>query len=803
MAIIKKKLENLKPGKDYLLTVRAKNIDLNITSDYADSVLFTVPQDGTVPNDLGPLELFSSLQTVMFVFNFSTDKDISRYEYELYAAEDIELVGGSYAVKSGSTYISQGFSSANVFTVAVDNLQVMTSSATEGLIQFFGRVRAIDTSNNAGNWTDIVKTDEQTPLIDNQYIGSLTASKITAGTIGAHTIQLNGVNSILKSSNFNGIASSTPGIYDNATTGWLINGLGNAYLANASIRGAVNATDFNLYDDSATPNIIASLGPSQSFLNATSLTTDADFDHSLVFKNRDARIVLEPSIVWTQDSSFSYTITNIQINTPSVGLMTITTSENVIYDDVIPGIGIYGVTPNYFNVDPIAVYDVTGSTTIVAYMPSGTSSSYISGGIVNNFFNPELTISGPTGGNFSNITPASLSLLSDSSSGSRYTIQNGIYGTLGDDALSGNISGYTNTTASGISIQNYFSGSSDNTLTSINTTSTTTLSEITMQTSATLSSTEYSSQVVLSSGTLDVIGNSSMISLSIANLAKVQVWNSGQIGIGPGTDGIAPWTSGTRGNALFQQASLQVVENDSRSSATLSLRHTQRSTTNLNRFGLDLTVDRTSGIAYVTQKENADLILRTTGPSPSYTSYNGIIINSSGAAFAPYRMLVGTTTDDSSQSLTVYGKAAIVYGGVKVIYAGPDTSKSDTSTFLYSDAVYNNTTASGSSVVVDSNGRLRRFTSSSRYKENIESWTTSLNDVLQLRPVSFTGKNDDPDTKIIGLIAEEVEIINPGVVQYSPDGEVEGINYNGIIDMLINAVKELAIQINEIKSKIN
>jgi len=62
----------------------------------------------------------------------------------------------------------------------------------------------------------------------------LTASKITAGTIGAHTITLNGVNSILKSSNYAAPTSNTGG------AGWQISGDGLAIFNNASIRASLD-----------------------------------------------------------------------------------------------------------------------------------------------------------------------------------------------------------------------------------------------------------------------------------------------------------------------------------------------------------------------------------------------------------------------------------------------------------------------------------------------------------------------------------------------------------------------------------
>lgn len=205
MAIIKKKIENLKPGKEYVLTVRAKNSDLNVLSDYSDSIRFQVPNDTTTPSALTNLQLFAGLENVMFVFDYSQDLDVRRYEYELYQNSNMSDEGGPLT----------GFADANVFTVRVSNLQLEEDGG--GLAPFWGRARTIDTTGNVGPWTSLVQTDPHTPLIDNQYIGSLTASKITAGTIGAHTINLNGVNSIIQSTTY----EDTSG-----TQGWQIRGDG-------------------------------------------------------------------------------------------------------------------------------------------------------------------------------------------------------------------------------------------------------------------------------------------------------------------------------------------------------------------------------------------------------------------------------------------------------------------------------------------------------------------------------------------------------------------------------------------------
>ena len=68
MAIIKKKIENLKPGRDYLISVRTKNPDLNVYSESSNSILVSMPKDTTIPDAISSLSLYASFENVMFVF---------------------------------------------------------------------------------------------------------------------------------------------------------------------------------------------------------------------------------------------------------------------------------------------------------------------------------------------------------------------------------------------------------------------------------------------------------------------------------------------------------------------------------------------------------------------------------------------------------------------------------------------------------------------------------------------------------------------------------------------------------------
>jgi hypothetical protein len=89
--------------------------------------------------------------------------------------------------------------------------------------------------------------------------------------------------------------------------------------------------------------------------------------------------------------------------------------------------------------------------------------------------------------------------------------------------------------------------------------------------------------------------------------------------------------------------------------------------------------------------------------------------------------------------------------------------------------------------------------SSVRYKENIETLKYGLDKVVQLRGVSYTKK--DTGAKEIGLIAEEVESILPDVILRNQEGEPDSVSYGRITAVLIEAIKELKMEIEELKRR--
>ena len=78
--------------------------------------------------------------------------------------------------------------------------------------------------------------------------------------------------------------------------------------------------------------------------------------------------------------------------------------------------------------------------------------------------------------------------------------------------------------------------------------------------------------------------------------------------------------------------------------------------------------------------------------------------------------------------------------------------------------------------------------SSARFKDDIKPMDNASETILALKPVSFRYKKElDPD-KIpqFGLIAEEVERVNPDLVVRDEDGKVNTVRYEAVNAMLLN-----------------
>ena len=93
---------------------------------------------------------------------------------------------------------------------------------------------------------------------------------------------------------------------------------------------------------------------------------------------------------------------------------------------------------------------------------------------------------------------------------------------------------------------------------------------------------------------------------------------------------------------------------------------------------------------------------------------------------------------------------------------------------------------SGVPVYVDFNGQLGTILSSRRFKKAIQPMDKTSEAILALKPVTFNYKKDATSTPQFGLVAEEVEMVNPDLVVHDKDGKPYSVRYEAVNAMLLN-----------------
>jgi len=165
-----------------------------------------------------------------------------------------------------------------------------------------------------------------------------------------------------------------------------------------------------------------------------------------------------------------------------------------------------------------------------------------------------------------------------------------------------------------------------------------------------------------------------------------------------------------------------------------------------------------------------------------------------------FHALAGLTTGELNLALGV-GAGANLATGSNNIYignAGGTPSESNTirigqgHTATFIAGISGATSASGTPVLVNSNGQLGTLLSSRRFKDDIVDMAGESDLLMKLRPVSFYYKPElDPThTRQYGLVAEEVAQVSPELVVFDKDGIPQTVRYHFVNAMLLNEVQK-------------
>ena len=123
-----------------------------------------------------------------------------------------------------------------------------------------------------------------------------------------------------------------------------------------------------------------------------------------------------------------------------------------------------------------------------------------------------------------------------------------------------------------------------------------------------------------------------------------------------------------------------------------------------------------------------------------------------------------------------------------VICIGENVAGANVSNSCFIGNIFGATVTAGISVFINSSGQLGTLTSSRRFKEEIRPMDQASNALFSLKPVTFRYKKEiDPaGASQFGLVAEDVEKVNPDLVVRDKEGKSYSIRYDQVNAMLLN-----------------
>ena len=148
--------------------------------------------------------------------------------------------------------------------------------------------------------------------------------------------------------------------------------------------------------------------------------------------------------------------------------------------------------------------------------------------------------------------------------------------------------------------------------------------------------------------------------------------------------------------------------------------------------------------------------------------------------------LPNNTTGRSNTALGINAGAGVTTAD-NVICIGADVDGENVSNTCYVGNIFG-VTSVGISVLVNSAGKLGTTTSSQRFKEEIKPMDKASEALFALKPVAFHYKKqiDPAGTSQLGLVAEEVEKVNPDLVVRDKEGKAYSVRYDQVNAMLLN-----------------
>jgi hypothetical protein len=121
----------------------------------------------------------------------------------------------------------------------------------------------------------------------------------------------------------------------------------------------------------------------------------------------------------------------------------------------------------------------------------------------------------------------------------------------------------------------------------------------------------------------------------------------------------------------------------------------------------------------------------------------------------------------------------------------------------YIASIFGQTSAGGIPVLINSDNKLGTTTSSKRFKEDIKPMGKTSETLFALNPVTFRYKKeiDSAGTSQFGLVAEDVDKMNPDLVVRDKEGKPYSVRYDQVNAMLLNEFLKEHRKVQELEAK--
>jgi len=221
----------------------------------------------------------------------------------------------------------------------------------------------------------------------------------------------------------------------------------------------------------------------------------------------------------------------------------------------------------------------------------------------------------------------------------------------------------------------------------------------------------------------------------------------------------------------------------------------------------------TTGI-YNTATGRSALYANTSGIKNTATGYTALYYNTTGG----YNTAIG----ENALARNTIGSNNIGVGADAGLYLNKGSNNIDignsgvpresdtirigkigTQTNAYIAGISGATVPTGVPVIVDTTGYLGTTTSSARFKEAIKPMDKASEAVLALKPVTFRYKKelDAEGIPQFGLVAEEVEKVNPDLVARDNAGQPYTVRYEAVNAMLLNEFLKEHCRVEELQAE--